>query len=232
LNFELNRPGPAAELPRSPTEAEVWMHDSSTCPVCRGLPIGGSMSDEEFFAFLAACRDEQQTWAADGSWVYHAAWRPRLLSCCVMCLGSRGTSPMLERTYWPFPIQKANLSEYDREVIAFFETAYTEGFRPYHEMSSYGAGDEASRAVFMIHRGRDRRWEPLLCEKNEGVSCERFLPREAAGHMIFIEGFSNVAEVMLDWCRGKDGLAIFSGFAVQPWGKSVVQLVRPAAIAT
>jgi hypothetical protein len=34
------------------------MHDSSTCPICRGLPVGGSMSDEEFFALLAACRDE------------------------------------------------------------------------------------------------------------------------------------------------------------------------------
>ena len=35
------------------------MHDSSTCPICRGLPAGGAASsDEEFFAFLAACRDE------------------------------------------------------------------------------------------------------------------------------------------------------------------------------
>jgi hypothetical protein len=34
------------------------MHDSSSCPICCGLPVGGSMSDEEFFAFLAACRDE------------------------------------------------------------------------------------------------------------------------------------------------------------------------------
>jgi hypothetical protein len=34
------------------------MHDSSQCPICRGLPVGGSMSDEAFFAFLAACRDE------------------------------------------------------------------------------------------------------------------------------------------------------------------------------
>jgi len=35
---------------------------------------------------------------------------------------------MLERTYWPFPIRKADLSEYDKEVIAFSETAYAEGF--------------------------------------------------------------------------------------------------------
>src|SRR5262249_48190462 len=98
-------------------------------------------------------------------------------------------SPMPERTYWPFPIRKPALADDDRELMAFFEPACREGFRPYYEMSSsYGAGDEASREVFMIHRGRDRRWEPLLCEKNEGVRCERFLPPEAAGHTIFIEG--------------------------------------------
>jgi hypothetical protein len=34
------------------------MHDSSTCPICRGSPVRGSLSDEEFFAFLAACRNE------------------------------------------------------------------------------------------------------------------------------------------------------------------------------
>ena len=37
------------------------MHDSSTCPLCRGLPANGSMSDEQFFDFLAACREELET---------------------------------------------------------------------------------------------------------------------------------------------------------------------------
>jgi hypothetical protein len=34
------------------------MHDSSTCPLCRRQPHPGSMSDDEFFAFVAACRKE------------------------------------------------------------------------------------------------------------------------------------------------------------------------------
>jgi hypothetical protein len=34
------------------------MHDSSNCPICRGLPIHGSLSDEEFSAFLDICRGE------------------------------------------------------------------------------------------------------------------------------------------------------------------------------
>lgn len=54
------------------------MHDSSTCPLCRGLPVGGSMTDEEFFAFLVACREElaakqsafQQRVAGATNWRY------------------------------------------------------------------------------------------------------------------------------------------------------------------
>ena len=41
------------------------MHDSSTCPTCHGLPIDGRMSDEEFFTFLNACRDELAVKQAD-----------------------------------------------------------------------------------------------------------------------------------------------------------------------
>ena len=34
------------------------MHDSSQCPICCGQPRDGSLTDEQFLAFLAACRDE------------------------------------------------------------------------------------------------------------------------------------------------------------------------------
>src|SRR5262245_28793783 len=34
------------------------MHDSSTCEICRGLPIGGSLTDAQFAGFLDACRRE------------------------------------------------------------------------------------------------------------------------------------------------------------------------------
>src|SRR5262245_40690031 len=34
------------------------MHNSTNCPVCRGLPGQGSMSDEQFHAFVTACREE------------------------------------------------------------------------------------------------------------------------------------------------------------------------------
>lgn len=34
------------------------MHDSSTCPICRGQPINGSFTDDAFNAFVAACHAE------------------------------------------------------------------------------------------------------------------------------------------------------------------------------
>jgi hypothetical protein len=57
------------------------MHDSSNCPICRGLPRDGSMSDGEFFAFLDVCRAEladkqerfQQRIAGAGRWFYDLA---------------------------------------------------------------------------------------------------------------------------------------------------------------
>jgi hypothetical protein len=136
---------------------------------------------------------------------------------------------MIERVYWPFPILKTDLSESDRREIAFLETAYREGFRPYVESSNYGAGDEATRAVFMIHRGRGRRWEPCLCEAGSWFPCNRFLAPEADDLTIFVEEFDSVSEVMLDWCRGADGRAIFSRSSFRPWGtrpRSPLLLVR------
>ena len=57
------------------------MHDSAHCPICRGQPVDGSLTDEEFFAFLQACRDElaskqerfQERIAAAERWHYELA---------------------------------------------------------------------------------------------------------------------------------------------------------------
>lgn len=34
------------------------MHDSSTCEICRGLPVRGSMTDDQFYSFVASCQNE------------------------------------------------------------------------------------------------------------------------------------------------------------------------------
>lgn len=59
------------------------MHDSSQCSVCRGLPVGGSLTDDEFFAFVARCREElaakqsrfQERIAGAARWTYEMADR-------------------------------------------------------------------------------------------------------------------------------------------------------------
>lgn len=63
------------------------MHNSSTCPICRGLPVGASMSDKEFFTFLAACQDElrekqkrfQERIANASQWSYGMAVRSLMI---------------------------------------------------------------------------------------------------------------------------------------------------------
>jgi Family of unknown function (DUF6882) len=57
------------------------MHNTLTCPNCRGLPIGGSITDEQFFAFVATCREElaakqarfQERIAGPKRWSYELA---------------------------------------------------------------------------------------------------------------------------------------------------------------
>ena len=57
------------------------MHDSSKCVVCGGRSVGQSMTDTEFFTFLAACRSElaekqgrfQKLIVANAPWFYDMA---------------------------------------------------------------------------------------------------------------------------------------------------------------
>jgi hypothetical protein len=54
------------------------MHDSSNCPLCRGLAVGGAMTDAVFADFVAACRAElvfkqarfQERIAGESRWHY------------------------------------------------------------------------------------------------------------------------------------------------------------------
>lgn len=63
------------------------MHESSTCPICCGLPVGGSMSDNDFVAFLAACREDlavkqsgfQQRIAGASRWQYDLSDRSLMI---------------------------------------------------------------------------------------------------------------------------------------------------------
>lgn len=57
------------------------MHESENCPICRGQPINGSMTDAQFSSFVAACSAEfaekqSQFWpriSGAGKWHYELA---------------------------------------------------------------------------------------------------------------------------------------------------------------
>jgi len=85
------------------------MHDSSKCLICRGVPVGGSMSDAAFFAFLAACRDEltakqacfQQRIAGARRWHYEMADRSLTIGDTSFGMTPIGTySPEYESWLW------------------------------------------------------------------------------------------------------------------------------------
>lgn len=138
------------------------MHDSSTCPICHGLPIDGRMSDEEFFAFLAACRDEladkqsrfQQRIAGDGRWNYD-------LRDCSLTIGSQrfrvtpiGThSPEYQTWLWTWANEE--MPEAARAASRQIQSLHdVTGFRvfinPGIEASSADAQDFAALSVHQL----------------------------------------------------------------------------------
>jgi hypothetical protein len=138
------------------------MHDSSTCPICRGLPVGGSMSDDEFFAFLAACREElaakqarfQQRIAGAARWSYEMA-------DCSLTIGYErfpmtpvGThSPEYQTWLWAWANEDFPLVA--REASRQLKSLHTlTGFRvfidPGIEASSADAQDFAALAVHQL----------------------------------------------------------------------------------
>ncbi len=138
------------------------MHDSSTCPACRGLPIDGRMSDAEFFAFLSACRDEladkqprfQQRIAVAGSWTYE-------MVDCSLTIGEErfpvtpvGThSPEYQTWLWAWANE--DFPEAARVASRQLQSLHTvTGFRvfidPGIEASSADAQDFAALAVHQL----------------------------------------------------------------------------------
>jgi hypothetical protein len=138
------------------------MHDSSNCPICRGLPVGGSMSDEEFFAFLDACRQElvakqtrfQQRIAGRERWHYDLADCSLLLGGERFAITPIGThSPQYQTWLWAwanedFPPAARDAS---RQLQALYDVT---GFRVFRDpgisASSSDAQDFAALAVHQL----------------------------------------------------------------------------------
>jgi hypothetical protein len=138
------------------------MHDSSKCPICRGLPVGGSMTDEEFFAFLSACRDEladkqarfQQRIRGAARWAYE-------LTDCSLSIGSErfpmtpvGThSPEYQTWFWAWANEDfpPEAREASRRLRALYDVT---GFRVFLDpgigVSSEDAQDFTALAVHQL----------------------------------------------------------------------------------
>lgn len=138
------------------------MHNSSTCQICRGLPIGGSMSDAKFFAFVAACREEltdkqtrfQERFAGAETWTYD-------MMDCSLTLGTErfpmtpvGTHSLDYQT-WLWAWANEDFPEAARAASRQLQSLHTvTGFRvfidPGIEASSEDAQDFAALAVHQL----------------------------------------------------------------------------------
>ena len=85
------------------------MHNSANCSICRGFPVGNSLSDKEFFGFVDACRNEleakqenfRQRIAGCDRWFYDLADNSLTLGTFRFRITAVGTfSPKYETWLW------------------------------------------------------------------------------------------------------------------------------------
>ncbi len=138
------------------------MHTSATCPICCGFPLGGSFSDDEFFAFLDACRRELTTKqhlflqriAGCDRWLYDLADNSLTLGNMRFAITAIGTFSPDRQTWlwaWANPDYPTVAREASRQLQSLFGAT---GFRVFVtegiEASSADAQDFATMAVHQL----------------------------------------------------------------------------------
>ena len=136
------------------------MHDSSTCEVCRGLPIAGRMSDDEFFAFLAVCREELATKQAAfrrriesaSGWQYDMAEETLVLGDIVFGMTPIG-SYSAEYGTWLWAWANDDFPEIARAASARIQTLHEiTGFRVFLNEGIEASPDDAEAfAALAVH---------------------------------------------------------------------------------
>lgn len=113
------------------------MHDSSHCPVCRSQPAAGGLTDDEFHAFLRACRDElaakqarfQQRIASAARWQCELAEGTLSFDGMIFGITPVGTYSEAEQTWlwaWANESLPQKARETSRPIQALFDRT---GFR-------------------------------------------------------------------------------------------------------
>jgi hypothetical protein len=138
------------------------MHDSSTCEICRGLPVRGSLSDDEFSAFLASCRNElaakQETFQrriqGASRWSYEMADGTLIIGDAIFSMTPIGTySPAHNSWLWAWANEDFPAAA--RTASARIQSLHTvTGFRVFIDAgiktSSEDAQDLAALAVHLL----------------------------------------------------------------------------------
>ena len=138
------------------------MHNSANCPICRGLPVGHSLSDNDFFAFVEACRSEletkqeifQQRIAGYDRWFYDLAENLLTVGTLRFRITAVGTFSSEYETWlwaWANPDYPENTREASRQIrslfaITGFHVFTTEGI----EASSADAQDFSAMAIHQL----------------------------------------------------------------------------------
>ncbi len=138
------------------------MHDSSNCPICRGLPVDGSMSDQAFEAFLESCLAEladkqarfNQRIAGESRWAYD-------LADCSLTVGTQrfrmtpvGTHSPQQQTWlwaWANEDYPAIAREASRQIQALFTvTGFRVFIEPGTDADRFDAQDFTAMAVHQL----------------------------------------------------------------------------------
>lgn len=138
------------------------MHDSSVCPICSRFSVAGTLSDEEFFAFLDVCRRElatkqllfQQRIAGCDRWFYDLADNSLTMGHLRFAITAIGTwSPEYQTWLWAWanPDYPTIARDASRKLQSLFDTT---GFRVFVtegiDASSTDAQDFAALAIHQL----------------------------------------------------------------------------------
>jgi sarcosine oxidase delta subunit len=138
------------------------MHDSSTCEICRGLPVRGSLSDDEFSAFLASCRNDlgakQETFQhriqGASRWFYEMADGTLTIGDSIFGMTAIGTYSA-DYNSWLWAWANESFPAVARTASARLQSLYkVTGFRvfidPGSKVSSADAEDFTALAVHIL----------------------------------------------------------------------------------
>jgi sarcosine oxidase delta subunit len=138
------------------------MHNSANCSICRGFPVGNSLSDKEFFGFVDACRNELEAKQENfrhriegcDRWFYDLADNSLTLGTLRFRISAVGTfSPKYETWLWAWanPDYPETAREASRRIQSLFSIT---GFRVFTteaiEASSADAQDFSAMAIHQL----------------------------------------------------------------------------------